>query len=72
LYQKAAEKGYRHSIYPLAKCYEKGEGTERNLEMAIYWYQKEAVKGNVYAQINLVELYYNNEETEGNFEKSFY
>src|ERR1700752_910776 len=49
-----------------------GEGTEKNLEKAFYWYQKAAENGDIDAQYNLALLYKNGEGTEENLEKAFY
>src|SRR5436305_6550150 len=56
----------------LAKCYENGEGTEKNLKKAFYWYQKAAKNGNKNAMNNLAICYENGEGTEKNLEKAFY
>ncbi|POG63278.1 hypothetical protein GLOIN_2v1687962, partial [Rhizophagus irregularis DAOM 181602=DAOM 197198] len=40
--EKSAENGFTDSMYNLAICYVNGEGTEKNLEKAFYWYQKAA------------------------------
>ncbi|CAB4428138.1 unnamed protein product [Rhizophagus irregularis] len=39
-----AENGYENAMNSLAIYYENGEGTEKNLEKAFYWYQKAAEK----------------------------
>ncbi|EXX55673.1 Kin1p [Rhizophagus irregularis DAOM 197198w] len=59
----------------LAICYENGEGTEKSLEKAFYWYQKAAENGEKEAMFNLASSYYNNydvEKMEQNTEKAFY
>ena len=43
LYKLAAEEGNIEAQKSLAFLYEQGEGIEKNLEQAIYWY-KEAIK----------------------------
>ncbi len=58
--------------FNLARLYYNGEGTEKNLEKAFYWYQKAAEKQDKIAQFNLALLYYNSEGTEKNLEKAFY
>ena len=67
-YQEAAERGDNIAQYNLGCLYEKGEGTEKNLEKAFYWYQKATENGYINAQCNLAEIYYNDKETE----KAFY
>ena len=56
----------------LAICYEYGEGTEKNLEKALFWFQKAAENGEEIATNNLAICYENGEETEKNLEKAFY
>jgi len=57
LYRKAAENGNIKAQFNLATLYENGEGTEKNLEKAFYWYQKASENGNEAAQYNLVLSY---------------
>ncbi len=52
-YKKSAEKEYNVAQLQLGLLYESGEGTEKDLEKAIYWYNKEAENGN---KINLVNV----------------
>ena len=56
----------------LAICYKNGEGIEKNLEQAFYWFQKAAENENIKAQCNLATLYYKGEGTKKNLEKTFY
>ena len=41
----AAENGNDNAQFNLALSYQNGEGTEKNLEKAFYWYQKAAKNG---------------------------
>ncbi|EXX52258.1 Skt5p [Rhizophagus irregularis DAOM 197198w] len=59
-------------MFNLAKRYYNGEGTEKNLEKAFYWYQKAAENGYEKAMHNLAICYVNGEGTEKNLEKAFY
>ncbi|PKC01413.1 HCP-like protein [Rhizophagus irregularis] len=52
--------------------YHYGEGTEKNLEKAFYWYQEAAKNGDKKAMNNLGRCYYDGEGTEKNLEKAFY
>jgi len=58
-YRKAAENGYAPAFYCLGRCYEEGEGVNRDLNLAIEWYTKAANKGNVDAQYSLYLCYEN-------------
>ncbi|CAB5186055.1 unnamed protein product [Rhizophagus irregularis] len=49
-----------------------GEGTEKNLEKAFYWYQAAAENGVEEAMLSLANRYYNGKGTEKNLEKAFY
>ncbi|POG64081.1 hypothetical protein GLOIN_2v1679302, partial [Rhizophagus irregularis DAOM 181602=DAOM 197198] len=59
-------------MYNLAKCYENGEGTKKNLEKAFHWYQKAAEKDHVAAIFNLSGCYRYGVGTEKNLEKAFH
>src|ERR1043165_8604559 len=63
---RAAENGNIDAQYNLGYLYEKGEGTEKDLEKAFYWYQKAAENGNLNAKYNLGYLYENGEGIERN------
>lgn len=49
-YQAAAERGDANAQYELARCYHRGEGIERDKDLACYWYFKAAMEGHVKAQ----------------------
>src|SRR5437763_561994 len=58
--------------YNLAALYNNGEGTEKNLEKAFYWFQRAAENGNTDAMNSLATFYENGKGTEKNLEKAFY
>jgi TPR repeat protein len=60
------------AIYHLALHYYYGEGTEKDLGKAFYWYQKAAKGGNVKAMHGLAFRYYYGEGMEKDLEKAFY
>lgn len=45
LYKASAEKGVATAQFRLARCYEKGEGVEKNLKYAELWYRRAAYQG---------------------------
>ncbi|UZO08179.1 uncharacterized protein OCT59_028441 [Rhizophagus irregularis] len=52
-YKNAAEKGHNIAQNNLGMLYLRGEGTEKDLNTAIYWFQKAAKNDESYAQNNL-------------------
>lgn len=54
----AAEKDDSNAQYHLGRCYEKGDGVNKNLEVAAKWYRRAAEKGNSDAQNALGKCYY--------------
>ena len=56
LYQKAANLGVDFAQYKLALMYENGNGIEKDMNQAIYWYKKSAEQGDEDAQNKLKEL----------------
>lgn len=56
----------------LGEMYYKGEGTEKNLEQAFYWFRKSALEGVVGAKANLGYMYYNGEGTLKSYKDAFY
>ncbi len=53
----------------LAKFYENGDGIEKNLEKAFYWYQKAAENGCGLAMLMLAKFYENGDDIEKNLER---
>uniref|UniRef100_U9SND5 HCP-like protein n=1 Tax=Rhizophagus irregularis (strain DAOM 181602 / DAOM 197198 / MUCL 43194) TaxID=747089 RepID=U9SND5_RHIID len=53
----AANHGDKAIMFILARHYMNGEGTEKNLEKAFYWYQKAAENSNEKAMFYLAECY---------------
>ncbi|CAB4474467.1 unnamed protein product [Rhizophagus irregularis] len=70
--EQLVENGDKEAMYNLAKCYENGEGTKKNLEKAFHWYQKAAEKDHVAAIFNLSGCYRYGVGTEKNLEKAFH
>ncbi|EXX62850.1 Ack1p [Rhizophagus irregularis DAOM 197198w] len=59
-------------MFSLAMYYENGEGTEKNLEKALYWHQKAAENGFTDSMHNLAIKYYSKGGAEKNLEKAIY
>lgn len=58
-FKKAAQQGNKNAQMNLAKMYEEGKGTTRDLNAAVEWYKKAAQQGNTKAQNRLGILYQN-------------
>ncbi|RGB36753.1 kinase-like domain-containing protein [Rhizophagus diaphanus] len=56
LYHKSAISGDMFAQYNLALMYENGDGIERDINLANYWYKQSAGQGNQKAQNNLKKL----------------
>ncbi|GBC21976.2 kinase-like domain-containing protein [Rhizophagus irregularis DAOM 181602=DAOM 197198] len=56
LYQKAANLGNKIRQYNLAIMYENGDGIEKNIDKAIYWYKQSVKQGHQDAQNKLKML----------------
>ena len=54
-----AEQGIPDAQYNVGKCYEEGEGVEKNVDEATKWYLMAAEKGNTDAQFRLGIIYSN-------------
>ena len=67
-----AEQGEVFSQYRLAYMYHDGEGVERNLELALYWFEKSAEQGYALAQTKLAWMYYHGVGVERNLELAVY
>jgi uncharacterized protein len=70
--QEQAEKGDAKAQYELANIYAKGEGVEKDLKKAVYWYEKAAEQGHSYAQYNLGLMYYKGLGVEKDFNTTRY
>ncbi|GHT01343.1 hypothetical protein AGMMS50276_29140 [Synergistales bacterium] len=53
----SAEQGAPMPQFMLARMYETGDGTDKNLAEAVKWYEKAAAQGNTMAQNRLGEMY---------------
>jgi uncharacterized protein len=58
LLEEAAKQDHPNAQYNLAVMYQKGDGTEIDMEKSIYWYQKAANAGIPMAEYNLGMLYF--------------
>lgn len=52
-----AQKGDAAAQNTLASMYEKGQGMNKNMKLAIKWYETAALQGNATAQLNMGRLY---------------
>ena len=53
LWKQAAEQGHVRARFYLATCYDFGQGTRKNVRLAMRWYQQAALAGHEVAQYNL-------------------
>jgi hypothetical protein len=67
----AAEQGNMPSQIMIARMFEDGIGTEKNLQRAAYWYEAAAEQGDAGAQFELSKIYDHGLGVEKDFEKSF-
>lgn len=70
--KKAAEQGDAKAQFNLGNCYAKGEGVNKNLKEAAYWYRKAAEKGLSEAQYNLGICYNNGYGIDKDFKEAAY
>lgn len=57
MFQESAEAGHPFSCFNLGRCYELGNGVEKDLEKAYEWYRKAAVGGDVNAWLALAKMF---------------
>ncbi|MBR2987471.1 MAG: toll/interleukin-1 receptor domain-containing protein [Clostridia bacterium] len=57
MFVRAAEAGNTYAMYNLGLCYENGNGTQQNYQLAAEWYKRGADGGHVSAAGNLGYLY---------------
>jgi TPR repeat protein len=64
LYTKAAERGHLTAMNNLAFFYNNGIETEKDQELALFWFKKAADAGLTFSFYNIGMIYYNKEEFE--------
>jgi hypothetical protein len=69
---RAAEQGDAEAQCDLANRYEEGEGVQKDLNKAAYWYGKSAEQGNANSQFCLASCYSDGSGVEENLEKAVY
>lgn len=67
-----AEQGDAQAQFELGLQYEKGDGVNKDLKKAIYWYQKAADQGQAEAQNNLGVLYLKGEGVPQNSQQAMH
>lgn len=70
LLERAAKENHPNAQYNLAVMYQKGDGVERDLHKALFWYEKAAQGNLAIAQYNLGMLYFEGSIVEKNEEKA--
>jgi len=65
-FQKYAENGSIRGQYAIGRMYDEGIGTEKNIELATYWYRKASEQGSSDSQIRL-SFKLNNQNTQESF-----
>lgn len=58
LYSTAAKTGYQPAVYGMAKCHERGIGTQPDYDRAVYLYKRAANAGEVDAMVRLAAHYH--------------
>ena len=69
-FEESSKQGYAPAQYNLAVIYNKGVGTEKDLEKSREWFEESANQGHVMAQYKLAWMYYEGLGTEKDLEKS--
>jgi len=69
-YKIAAEKGHVKAQVKLAFMYYKGDGTDQDIKLAVYWWEKAAEKNSPWALNNLGTMYMDGEGVEKDLEKA--
>ena len=66
-FHQAAEQGDTKAQIALGEMYRKGDGVQKELELAVEWFKKAEVPGSVEAQMNIAEILYckSREESDG-------
>lgn len=57
-YKLKAELKNERAQFALAECFENGEGIEKNIKEALFWYKKSAENGFAPAQCRLADRHY--------------
>jgi TPR repeat protein len=57
LFEESAQMGYGLAQFNIGNCYSKGEGRQKDINKAIYWYKKAVVNNVMAAKMNLGFLY---------------
>jgi TPR repeat protein len=72
LWKLAATAGYIRAQFYLGTCYDFGNGVERDIKKAYYWYMKAAKKGKMEAQYNIGFFYKQGELVKQDYKKAVY
>ncbi len=70
-YQKAANLGDLYSIFLVAKMYQEGIGTIKNIDSAIIWYDKAVEKNDIESTFELANIYRKLDGLPGGLQKSY-
>lgn len=61
----AAEKGHKKAQYRLGRCYDKGNGTAEDNQLALQWYEKAAKQGHAKSEYQMGKAYYKGKSIKG-------